>query len=397
MLFAINFYRKDFSMLKKKLLYFDYFLVFLVFCMVIIGITAIGSANRINTMEIGFNKEFLSSEFMSQIIWFLLGFICMLFAAFIDYRFIAKFYIPIYIFNIILLLLVLSPLGKSIQNVKRWIFGIQPSEFCKIFMIIFIATFINKNKETINEFKNLGLLFLLTIIPVLLIKVQPSLSASLVVLAIFTFQIFAGNLDSKYIKVILMILIPIFIILAIDIISGKYFILSKILKDYQLDRVIGMVSFDLNTNDSSLYQTKNSAWAIGSGQLTGKGLFNGSMNQLNYIPYSHNDFIFAVIGEEFGFIGCCTVILLSFLIIIKCLLIANKAVDMIGMLIVVGVVGMLAFQIFINIGVATSLLPNTGMPFPFLSAGGSSMLVNMSCIGLVLNVAMVKPKNLFEK
>ena len=384
-------------MLKKKLLYFDYLLVIMVFCMVIIGIIAIGSANKINTLNIGFNEEFLSSEFMNQIIWFIIGIIAMLCAAFIDYRFICKFYIPIYVVNLILLILVLSPLGKSINEVKRWIFGIQPSEFCKIFMIIFIATFIDKNKHYINEMKYLLILGILTIIPVLLIKAQPSLSASLVILAILIFQIFAGNLDFKYIKIILIIFIPIIIILAIDIISGKYFILSKILKEYQLDRIISIISFDLNTTDSSLYQTKNSAWAIGSGQLVGKGLFNGSMNQLNYIPYSHNDFIFAVIGEEFGFIGCCIVIFLSLLIVGKCLIIANKAVDTLGMLIVVGVVGMLAFQIFVNIGVATSLLPNTGMPFPFLSAGGSSMLVNMSCIGLVLNVGMTKPKNLFEK
>ena len=384
-------------MIKKKLLYFDYLLVLMVFCMVIIGIIAIGSANKINTLEIGFNQEFLSSEFMNQIIWFLISIIGMLLAALIDYRFISKFYIPIYIINLLLLLLVLSPLGKTINNVKRWIFGIQPSEFCKIFMIIFIATFIDKNKETINEFKTLFMLGLLTFIPILLINAQPSLSASLVILAILIFQIFAGKLDFKYIKIILIIFVPIILILAIDILSGKYFILSKILKDYQLDRIISIVSFDLNTTDSSLYQTKNSAWAIGSGQLMGKGLFNGSMNQLNYIPYSHNDFIFAVIGEEFGFIGCCIVIFLALLIVGKCLIIASKSIDMLGTLIVVGVVGMLSFQIFINIGVATSLLPNTGMPFPFLSAGGSSMLVNMSCIGLVLNIAMTKPKNLFER
>ena len=113
-------------MLKKKLGNFDYLLVFMVFCMAIIGIITIGSANRINTLDIGFNKEFLSSEFMNQIIWFLIGIVVMFFAAFIDYRYIARFYIPIYIFNIILLLLVLSPIVKSINGVKRWIFGLQP-------------------------------------------------------------------------------------------------------------------------------------------------------------------------------------------------------------------------------------------------------------------------------
>lgn len=384
-------------MIRKKLTHFDYTLVLLVFCMVIIGIVAIGSANRINTLDIGFNKEFMSSEFMSQIIWFIVGIFAMLFAAFIDYRFICKFYIPIYIFNLILLALVLSPLGTEINNVKRWIFGIQPSEFCKIFMIIFIASFIDKYKEDINELKILFILAILTLIPVVLIKAQPSLSASLVIFAILAVELFVGNLDFKYIKIILIILVPILIVLAIDIISGKYFFLGLFLKDYQLDRIKSIINFDLNTTDSSLYQTKNSAWAIGSGQLIGKGLFNGSMNQLNYIPYSHNDFIFAVIGEEFGFIGACFVIFLALLIIGKCLIIAKKSIDSLGTLIVCGVVGMLAFQIFVNIGVASSLLPNTGMPFPFLSAGGSSMIVNMASIGLVLNVAMTKPKNLFEK
>lgn len=384
-------------MIRKKLAHFDYTLVLLVVCMVIIGIVAIGSANRINTLDIGFNKEFMSSEFMSQIIWFIIGIVCMLFVAFIDYRFICKFYIPIYIFNLILLFLVLSPLGTEINNVKRWIFGIQPSEFCKIFMIIFIATFIDKHKEDINELKTLFILAILTLIPVVLIKAQPSLSASLVIFAILAVELFIGNLDFKYIKIVLIILVPIIVILAIDVLSGKYFFLDLFLKDYQLDRIKSIVNFDLNTTDSSLYQTKNSAWAIGSGQLMGKGLFNGSMNQLNYIPYSHNDFIFAVIGEEFGFVGACIIILLALLIISKCLLIAKKSIDNLGTLIVSGVVGMLAFQIFVNIGVASSLLPNTGMPFPFLSAGGSSMLVNMASIGLVLNVAMTKPKNLFEK
>lgn len=383
-------------MLKKKFLSFDYILVLLVFCMTFIGIIAIGSASKINTLEIGLNKEFLKSEFINQIIWFMAGILIMFSAALIDYKFISKFYIIIYIFNIILLILVLI-IGQEIQNVRRWIFGIQPSEFSKLFMIIFIAKFIDKNKNSINQLNKLFLLFILSLFPILLIKEQPSLSACLVILSILIFQLFAGNIDIKYIKTIIIIIAPIIIILSIDLISGKYFILSKILKDYQIERITSILSFDLNTTDNSLYQTKNSAWAIGSGQLLGKGLFNGTMNQLNYIPYSYNDFIFAVIGEEFGFIGCLTVILLSILIISKCLIIANKAIDTLGMLIVVGVVGMLSFQIFVNIGVATSLLPNTGMPFPFLSYGGSSMLINMACIGIVLNIATVKPKNLFEK
>lgn len=386
-------------MLKKKLLAFDYILVFLVFSIIVLGIISIGSANRINTIQLSIsNPVFLKSEFFNQIIWFLIGIFFMLLAAFIDYRTIAKFYIPIYLFNILLLILVLT-IGKEINNVKRWLFGIQPSEFSKIFMIIFIAKYIENNKNNINEFKKLFLLFVLVFIPLLLIKVQPSLSACLVLVAILIFQLFAGNLSLKYIKIILMIVLPIILILGVDIISGKNIILSRILQDYQIKRITSLLTLDikLNITDSSLYQTKNSVWAIGSGQLMGKGLFNGDMNQLNYIPESFNDFIFSIIGEEFGFIGCIIIILLILIIIGKCLYTAKKSVDTLGKLIVVGVAGMLSFQTFVNIGVATGLIPNTGMPLPFLSYGGSSLLINMVGIGLVLNVGMIKPKTLFEK
>lgn len=386
-------------MLKKKLLAFDYILVLLVFIMAIIGIIAIGSANRINTMDLSLaNKELLQTEFFNQIIWFIISIFFMLLAAFIDYRFISKFYIIIYLFNISLLILVLI-FGKEINNVKRWLFGIQPSEFAKIFMIIFIATYINKFKEDINKLSKLTILLLLTALPILLIQKQPSLSASLVILSILAFQIFAGNLDFKYIRIILYITVPIFIVIAIDLISGKHFILGLILKDYQINRITSFLSLDIikgSSGDWSLYQTTNSAWAIGSGQLTGKGLFNGDMNQLKYVPYSSNDFIFSIIGEEFGFIGSIIIIFLMFIIIVKCLLIAKKATDLLGSLICVGVAGMFFFQTFVNVGVATGLLPNTGMPFPFISYGGSSLLINMVAIGLVLNVGMIKPKNLFE-
>lgn len=387
-------------MLKKKLLAFDYILILLVFTMVIIGIIAIGSANRINTMELSItNKELLQTEFFNQIIWFIISIFFMLIAAFIDYRFISKFYIVIYIFNIILLVLVLI-FGKELNSVKRWLFGIQPSEFAKIFMIIFIATYIYKLKEDINKPSKLLLLLFLTSIPIILIQKQPSLSASLVILAILAFQIFAGNLDFKYIKIILYIAIPAFTLISIDLITGKHFILGLILEDYQIKRITSFLSLNIiegTSGDWSLYQTTNSAWAIGSGQLNGKGLFNGDMNQLKYIPYSSNDFIFSIIGEEFGFIGSTIIILFMLIIIIKCILIAKKSVDLLGSLLCIGVAAMLFFQTFVNIGVATGLLPNTGMPLPFISYGGSSLLVNMVAIGLVLNVNMVKPKNLFEK
>ena len=164
---------------------------------------------------------------------------------------------------------------------------------------------------------------------------------------------------------------------------------------YHIDRILSAINPD--ESDPLYYQTKHSIWAIGSGALNGKGLYQGTINQLKYLPESHNDFIFSVVGEEFGFIGCISILALMLLIILRCLFIANRAIDNMGKLIVSGVAGMLAFQVLVNVGVATGLLPNTGMPFPFLSYGGSSMLVNMIAVGLVINVGLRKPKSMFER
>lgn len=370
---------------KKQLLSLDYILVILVFALAVFGITIIGSARRINIY--GPNGQYLD-----QMIWFGTGIILMIITLLVDYKTICKFYIFIYIINITLLILVLI-IGSG-DNVSRWLFGLQPSEFSKIFMIIYLSKFIDKKREKINNINVLLFIFVITLIPAILIKIQPSLSASLVILAILVIELFAGKLNYKYILILLIIAVPITTIIVIDLLSENQFILSKFLEPYHIKRLLSAIKPDLS--DPLYYQTKNSIWAIGSGQLQGKGLYNGTINQLSYLPESHTDFIFSVIGEEFGFIGCIGVLTVMLLIIIKCLMIASKASDNVGMLIVTGIAGMFAFQTFVNVGVATGLLPNTGMPFPFVSYGGSSMWVNMIAIGLVLNIGMRKPKSMFE-
>ncbi len=372
---------------KKQLQTFDFLLVLLVFSLIIFGIVIIGSATRINI-----NGP--DGEFRSQMIWFATGIVLMFFAAFIDYHSIARFYLVLYGINIFLLILVLIFGGDDGTGVKRWIFGIQPSEFSKVFMIIFLSKFIDKNREKINNISVLFLVFVSTMIPFMLIKEQPSLSASLVTLAIMITLLFTGRISFKYIFIALAIIIPIAIVVIIDLHTEEHKILSMFLEPYHIRRLTTAINPDLSSPD--YYQTKNSIWAIGSGELRGKGLYQGTINQLSYLPESHNDFIFSVIGEEFGFLGCITVLIVMLLVIARCIFIAAKAMDNLGRLIASGVAGMLAFQTFVNVGVATGLLPNTGMPFPYLSYGGSSMWMNMIAIGLVLNVGMRKPKSIFE-
>ncbi len=373
--------------IKKKLQNCDYILVLSVFALAIFGIVIIGSATRINIKG-------PQSEYISQMIWFSTGIILMIIAALINYENLSKFYLLIYIFNFLLLVLVLLiGTGNNDGNVRRWLFGLQPSEFAKIFMIIYIAKFIDKSREKINNISTLGLLCVATAIPVILIKIQPSLSASLVLMAILATELFVGKISFKYIKIILLITIPLIVIFYLDLISEHHRLLSLFMNEYQINRILPLVNHDMAS--SNYYQTKNSIWAIGSGQLRGKGLYNGTINQLSYLPYSHNDFIFSVVGEEFGFLGCLGVLVIMFIIISRCIKISLSAEDNLGALIAAGIAGMFCFQTFVNVGVATGILPNTGMPFPFMSYGGSAMWVDMICIGIVLSVGMKKPKSMF--
>ncbi|MDO5388533.1 MAG: FtsW/RodA/SpoVE family cell cycle protein [Clostridia bacterium] len=371
--------------MSRKIYSLDYILIFFVLAISIFGIITIGSTTKINVNGI-------KGNFLNQIIWLVTGIFLMLLFTFWDYKKLSALYIPIYILNIILLVLVLL-IGDTDRGVKRWIFGIQPSEFAKIFTIIYLSKIVDKFKEKINNISIVALTAVLVAVPLVLIKMQPSLSASMVLLAIFITEMFLGNIASKYIKIALIVVIPLIAIIYFDALSSNHRILSLFMDDYQITRIVEYIHSDFSSPD--FYQTKNSIWAIGSGQLTGKGLFKGTINQLSYLPDSHNDFIFSVIGEEFGFIGCLTALAFMFIIISRCINIAINAEDNIGTLIAGGVAGMFAFQTFVNVGVATGLLPNTGMPFPFLSYGGSSMWANMMAVGLVLNVGITRQKNIF--
>ncbi len=354
---------------------YDILLVLTVIALVAIGIVAIGSATHINSAN---GTSFFRNK---QVIGFISGFIIMCIISLIDYTFIGKFYWVIYGVNLLLLTAVL------IFGDTRWItiigFRLQPSEFCKILMTLFIAKFIDKNKERINHPLFLLQLIILVAVPTLLIMKQPDLSTSLVLFFMLFIQVFAAGLSYKYIIGAAVVSIP----------SGMFFLWyiqqpwQKLLKTYQLTRILAYVHPEKYALTQAM-QTNNSIQAIGSGQLYGKGLYQGTLNKYNYLPEPQTDFIFSIIGEELGFIGSCIVISLLFILIVKCLLIAKDAVDMYGMLIIVGVVAVITFQVFVNIGVTTGIVPNTGIPLPFISYGLSSLWSNLIGIGIILNISM---------
>ena len=368
----------------------DKWLVAAVCALCVFGIICVGSALHVNLGED-------ASSYYSQMVFFATGLVIMFIVAFFDLDYLSRFDRVLYVVNILLLVAVIL-VGQSSNNAVRWIgFGpvrIQPSEFSKVIMIFCMANFIDKKKDSINNISIVARLCALVIVPVVLVFVQPALSACLVILFIFCVQMFVAELDYRFIGKILIVTVPVVAGIILDSIREDPIFVDLIFKDYMITRIKDLVIQD--PSSETYYQTMKSISAISSGQLTGKGLYQGTLNQLSYLPEPQNDFIFSVIGEEFGFIGCMAVLGLLFFIIVRCIFIAMESRNLKERLIASGVAGMLLFQTFINVGVATGIMPNTGMSLPFVSSGGSSLWTNMAAIGLVLNIDLRRSRTLFE-
>ncbi len=366
--------------LKKnyQLKNFRFALVILVLAISIIGVLVVGSA-----------KPSLQNR---QIFGVVLGITAMLIVALFDYNWVLGFYWLMYAGNIILLVLV-KLIGKEVNGAQRWIdlkfTTIQPSDFTKIFMILFFAKFIMNHEEDINELKTILKCVVLILPSLVLIFVQPNLSNTICIAALFCVLMFMGGLSYKFIRNVLLIVIPLVILFLFIAVQPN----QPFLKGYQQRRILSWLEPDKYA-DKEAYQQINSLMAIGSGQATGKGLNNTgatSVKNGNFISEPQTDFIFAIIGEELGFVGCCIVIILLLLIVIQCIIVGMKAQNLSGQLICGGVAALIGIQSFINISVATRIFPNTGIPLPFVSYGLTSIVSFYIGIGLVLNVGL-QPK-----
>ena len=375
---------------KKYFQNFDLLLLGAVAVLTLFGLVAIASATHVNLGE-------STSFVVKQGVFFVIGIFLMVLAANIDYEYFAQFHIPIYCINLLLLLAVLL-IGTGAKGAVRWIaigpLTIQPSEFAKIMMIVCLARVISLHHQKINNFSFLAFLCVYIMIPIILIQKQPALSASMVLIAIFCIQLFVAGLSYTFIRNVLIVSVPIIAFILWDVSRETPLIMDKIFEPHQFNRILSFV--DPKRDASLYYQTEKSISAIGSGQFTGQGLFSGTLNQLSYLPEPHNDFIFSVIGEEFGFIGCIFILGVLLFIVFRCIVIAISSRNLFSQLVVAGVAGMFAFQTFVNAGVALGILPNTGMSLPFVSYGGSSMWANMVAVGLVLNIRKKETKSLFE-
>ncbi len=364
-------------MLKQyKIRNYDFKLVILVVALTVIGIFAVGSAADESLQR-------------TQIMGFIFGSFLMLVISLFDYSVLLKLYWLSYIGSIGLLLLVYV-FGETTSGAQRWItlLGIrfQPSELAKILLILFYAQFIMKHREKLNTFKNIGLCCLFILPSLYFIYKQPNLSTTIVVAVMFCVIMFVGGVSWKLVAGILAVFIPTAIILFTIIIQPD----QTLIKDYQQARILAFLYPDKYAN-AEAYQQLNSIMAIGSGQLYGKGYKTNEISSVkngNFISEPQTDFIFAVIGEEFGFVGSCVVIVLLVLVTLECIFIAHRAKDLAGSIIAAGMAGLIGFQGFLNIGVTTMLLPNTGVTLPFVSYGLTSLVSLYIGIGFVLNVGL---------
>lgn len=331
-------------------------------------------------------------SFMSQLGISIASLIICLLISFLNLKKVMPKYYWFFAISVFALLLVQITGTAYGRNSIRWIripfvnMEIQPSEFAKLFLILFSAKYMEKLDIQINQFGNLFKLFIFYFIPFLLIFIQPNLSSSLIFTTIFVAMLFASKLKFRWFLIFGGIFALIFILIYSSVRFG-FIDNIPFLRDYQKNRI---ESFFIPTEkNEAQYQQENSVIAIGSGKVTGKGINNDSPNSVkngNWLAEAQNDFIFAVVGEEVGFVGSVIIILLYVFLIISCIVIASKQREYYKNLICIGVATWLAIQTFINIGVATSLIPNTGVPLPFFSQGGSSLLSIYMGIGFVLNI-----------
>lgn len=365
---------------RYRLRDYKFSLVILVLILSILGILVVGSA-----------QESVQSK---QIIGVVLGVILMVVISLIDYRWVLNLYWLLYVVNIILLIAVFF-FGVEVNGAKRWLdlgfTRFQPSDLTKIITILFYAKFLMEREHKIHNKKTILEAIGLILPSLALIYKQPNLSNTICLAALFCFILYLGGLSYRIIGTVFAIVVPVAVIFLSIVVQPD----QKLVEPYQQKRILAWLEPEKYKTEDA-YQQLNSVMAIGSGQLTGKGLNNNTTTSVkngNFISEPQTDFIFAIIGEELGFVGCCIVIILLLLIVIECILIGRNARDSGGRLICGGVAALIGIQSFINISVATMIFPNTGLSLPFVSYGLTSVITFFIGIGFVLNVGLQSDKH----
>ena len=368
-------------MRKRELKNVEWSILIIAIILCIIGLVALFSATN-ETEHADFNK---------QCIWFIVSLIIMVGIMIIDYETIVKAS-PI-LYGLFILLLIGVLFTPEINGATSWFdigfFSFQPGEFAKIFVILFLALAINKIKERgkqeINRPTRLLILFAILGVPILLLIMQPDYGTAVAYIVGAALMIITAGIDKRYIIVT--------ILLIVILIPAAY---NFILPEHAKQRIDIFLHPEEDPRGAG-YNIIQSKLAIGAGGLTGMGLLKGNQTQLGFLYPKTTDFIYAVIGEEMGFVISAAVIILYIVLITKALFVAKTAKDEIGSLIATGIAGIFLFHVVENIGMVMGLLPITGVPLPFISYGGSSLITNFILIGILLNISSKRQKTIFVK
>ena len=317
-----------------------------------------------------------------QLLAFGLGLIAMVIAAVVDYRRLRGYTPVLYLGALVLLVLVLTPLGTEINGAQRWLvlggFQLQPSELAKLAVLLGGAALLHAQEGDPAPGAVLAVVAL-TALPTGLVFLQPDLGTSIVFVWLLGVLLLIGGAKARF-------------LVGLSVTGAVGFLVAlqtDVIKDYQLARLTAFLgASDPALAQTSAFHTRQSLIAVGSGQFFGKGLFSGTQTALSYVPENHTDFVFTVVGEEFGFVGASVVLGLYLALIWRGLRIAVLAKDLFGTLLATGIVAVLALQVFVNVGMTVGIMPVTGLPLPFLSYGGTSLIVWFTMIGLLLNVHM---------
>ena len=362
------------SFYEEELKSFNWTLLFLEVFLFAVGIWNLISATGVQDKSLGLYK--------SQMIWFAIGIGITTLSLFIHYSILSRLAYVIYFTNLILLGAVLL-IGKTSLGAKRWLsiggLRIQPSEFMKLSVVICLAKYFEVDQNIGGYgFKDLILPFLLIALPSGLIMLQPDLGTALIILLTFMSMMLFMRMKARTLLTLLicgLVALP---------------VIYKIgLKPYQQQRLISFLNPNSDSKGSG-YNAIQSMIAVGSGKLLGKGYRKGTQSQLNFLPEHHTDFIFSVFSEEHGFLGCVLLIVLYLIFLMNGLSIAYQSHDKFGILLALGIVTIFFWHVFVNMGMVMGLLPIVGVPLPFLSYGGSSLITSILCVAILTNIANKK-------
>jgi rod shape determining protein RodA len=343
-----------------------------------VSLLAVYSATHQSQLQFASDPTFYLRR---QLTWMALGVVLLLLVALFDYRFFKIYAAFLYVAVLALLVLVQTPLGTNVKGAQRWfeIAGFQaaPSEYMKIALILMLAAVLSEVRDAELFLPDVVRATFIAAVPMALVFLQPDIGTSIVLAAILVGVLVVAGARSRHLAVLAV---------AAVVLSVGAFQLG-IIKDYQITRLTGFLD-PANDPQASGYNRNQAEIAIGAGGVLGRGYLGGTQTNLDFVPEQHTDFIFTVIGEEFGFVGAAFVIVLFAILIWRAIRISYLAKDPFGTYVAAGIASMFAIQMFVNIGMVIGIMPITGIPLPFVSYGGSAMLANFVAGGLLLNIHM---------